>query len=59
MRWSSICGRPPQYNPMYTFETGKEYQVPLNESGERVISPFGFVRKLEIIREELYEDENE
>lgn len=50
---------PPQYNPMYTFETGKEYQVPLNESGERVISPFGFVRKLEIIREELYEDENE
>ena len=47
----------PQYCPMYTFETGKEYQVPLNETGEFIVSPFEFVRKLEIIREELYEDE--
>ena len=42
---------------MYTFEEGQEYNIPLNESGDFVVSPFAFVSKLKIRREELYEDE--
>lgn len=45
----------PQNNYLYTFENGKEYAVPLNETGEEVISPFGFVKKLNIDREELFD----
>ena len=45
----------PQNNYLYTFENGKEYAVPLNETGDEVISPFEFVKKLNIDREELFD----
>ena len=46
----------PNRNTMYTFEYGNSYSVPVNNSGEKIESPFGFVEKLEIVREELYDD---
>lgn len=46
----------PSRNGLYTFELGNSYAVPVNNSGITVESPFGFVDKLEIIREELYDD---
>lgn len=46
----------PQSNYLYTFENGKDYAVPLNETGDEVYSPFEFVKKLNIDREELFED---
>jgi len=46
----------PTKNGMYTFETSSSYAVPVNNSGETVDSPFCFAEKLEIIREELYDD---
>lgn len=45
----------PQKNYLYTFENGKEYAVPLNETGEVIQSPFVFVKKFNIDREELFE----
>lgn len=47
----------PTQNYMYTFEAGNSYFVPLNKSGEEIISPFSFVEKLQILREELYDDD--
>ena len=48
---------PPGKNPLYTFESGMRYVVPLNISGDNVESPFEFVTQLRINREELYNDE--
>lgn len=45
----------PQNNYLYTFENGKAYVVPLNETGEEIFSPFEFVRKFNIDREELFD----
>ena len=41
---------------LYAFETGKSYEVELNRSGMTVLSPFSFASRLEIMREELYDD---
>ena len=49
---------PPAKSGMYTFETGNSYQISVNNSGVKIYSPFEFVEKLEIIREELYDDGN-
>ena len=49
---------PPAKSNMYTFETGNSYQISVNNSGVKIYSPFEFVEKLEIIREELYDDGN-
>jgi len=46
----------PQKNYLYTFESGKDYSIPLNESGDEIISPFGFVKRFNIDREELFND---
>lgn len=46
----------PWRNTMYTFETNTSYHVPVNHTGDMVEAPFGFVKRLEIIREELYDD---
>ena len=48
---------PPHINPLYTFESGMHYQVPVNATGDMVESPFGFVGRLRIEREELYDGE--
>lgn len=46
----------PSQNTMYTFETGGSYPVTLNSSGMTVDSPFSFIDRLVITREELYDD---
>ncbi len=48
---------PPQINPIYTFESGMSYPIPVNTTGDMVESPFGFVGRLRIEREELYDGE--
>lgn len=49
-------GIPPEVNPMYTFELEENCPVEVNHTGDTIESPFGFVRKLKIIREELCDD---
>lgn len=46
----------PQTNPIYTFENGKSYIIPLNHTGDTVEAPFAFISRLDITREELYDD---
>ena len=46
----------PFAEPLYTFESRTSYDVEVNESGETVKSPFGFVKCVSIKREELYDD---
>jgi len=46
----------PNYNHMYTFETDWEHQVPFNQTGDYMNAPFHFIERVEIKREELYED---
>ena len=47
----------PTQNSMYTFESGNVYPVAVNNSGIVIDSPFEFADKLEIVREELYDDD--
>lgn len=47
----------PTQNSMYTFEAGNVYSVPVNNSGAVIESPFSFVDKFEIVREELYDND--
>lgn len=47
---------PPYSNPLYTFEHGADYVVPVNNTGDTVEAPFGFIRRLTVAREELYDD---
>ena len=47
---------PPYSNPLYTFENGESYVIPVNHTGDTVKAPFGFIRRLTIKREELYDD---
>ena len=44
------------FDVLYSFDAGKEYEVPLNESGVNVKSPYAFVRQLLIEREEVYDN---
>ncbi len=46
----------PSKNPIYTFNSDKKYDISINNSGLTIQSPFAFVKKLEIIREEIYDD---
>lgn len=46
----------PCHNPLYTFESKASYSVPVNHTGDQVEAPFGFIRRFNIIREELYDD---
>lgn len=47
---------PPYINPLYTFESDDIHDIPVNYSGDCVKSPFSFISRLNIIREELYDD---
>ena len=47
----------PAENSLYTFDYDEDYPVMLNNSGKTVSSPFSFVQKIKIEREELYQDE--
>lgn len=46
----------PRVNPLYTFEDRCTYSVPVNKTGDTLESPFGFVQRMNIKREELYDD---
>lgn len=46
----------PKTNRLYTFEHNKEYYIPLNYTGDKVKSPFGYIDRLIIEREELFDD---
>jgi len=46
----------PSANPLYTFESKAGYTVPVNTAGDTIDAPFGFVKRLKISREELYDD---
>ncbi len=45
----------PKKNRLYTPEYGQSYTIPLNNSGCTLQSPYVFIKKLELSREELYE----
>lgn len=47
----------PMENKLYSFDTGRIYPIGLNNSGMKIESPFAFASKIEIIREELYDDD--
>lgn len=49
-------GLPPEKNLMYTFPIEEESLVEVNHTGDTIQSPFGFIRKLNMIREELWDD---
>lgn len=46
----------PQINPLYSLEDQGNYSVPVNATGDTVESPFRFIQRLNIRREELYDD---
>lgn len=46
----------PAANSMYFFETEDNYQIPINNSGICISSPYRFASRLEVTREELYDD---
>ena len=45
------------YDSLYSFDVGKDFAVPLNRSGIDIGSPFGFVERIEIEREEVYDND--
>lgn len=49
---------PPSRNTLYVIGSGsgREYEVPLNRSGDTVRVPFDFISCFRIVREELYND---
>lgn len=46
----------PRDNRLYTFDYNKEYSIPFNYTGERVKSPFSFIGRFIIEREEIFND---
>ncbi|MCR4586959.1 MAG: hypothetical protein K5682_01000 [Lachnospiraceae bacterium] len=46
----------PRENPLYTFNHNEEFMVPLNYTGDEIESPFGFIERFIIEREELFKD---
>lgn len=45
------------YDSLYSFDVGKDFAVPLNRIGADIDSPFGFVERIEIEREEVYDND--
>lgn len=49
---------PPIESSLYSIEAEKNHEVEINKSGVYISSPFAFINKFELVREELYDDEN-
>ena len=49
---------PPVESSLYSIEAEKNHEVEINKSGVHISSPFVFISKFELVREELYDDEN-
>ena len=45
------------YDSLYSFDVGKDFIVPLNRIGSDIESPFGFIERIEIEREEVYDND--
>jgi len=45
------------YDSLYSFDVGKNFVVPLNHIGVDIESPFGFIERIEIEREEVYDND--
>ena len=45
------------YDSLYSFDVGKDFAVPVNRIGINIASPFGFVKGIEIEREEVYDND--
>jgi len=52
-----VSGRAVDYGELYVFDSGKDFRIPLNDSGVDVDSPYGFVKQLRIEREGVHIDE--
>lgn len=48
---------PPTESILYSFETGQNCEVEMNKSGMKITSPYTFINKFELVREELYDDD--
>lgn len=48
--------RSPLVNPFYTFDSTDRYKVPFNQAGDFIASPFEFVERFILTREELYDE---
>ncbi|MBR3358686.1 MAG: hypothetical protein IKG46_12785 [Solobacterium sp.] len=46
----------PEGRKITELDAGKNYRIPVGRSGFEIISPYGFVKRLEIDREENYDD---
>lgn len=55
-KFDVLMEQTPFAEPLYTFESRTSYEVNVNESGEFIKSPFGFVKRVIIEREELFDD---
>lgn len=45
-----------EYDRLYMFEQERGYKIPLNQTGEFIMSPFKFVTGVQIEREEIYDN---
>lgn len=45
------------YDSLYSFDVGKDFVVPLNRIGIDIDSPFGFIERIVIEREEVYDND--
>ena len=49
---------PPIDNLMYSLEYGHNYDIEVNKSGMKIQTPFAFISRLDLVREELYDDDS-
>ena len=50
---------PPVDNPIYDLEGKQDCEIEVNRSGMEIAAPFEFIKRLELSREELYDDDNQ
>ena len=48
----------PEDNPLYSLAGDKQYPIEINHSGIMISAPFHYIRRLKLVREEVYDDEN-
>ncbi len=49
---------PPADNMLYSLETGGSFDIDVNKSGMKITTPFAFISKLRLVREEVYDDDS-
>lgn len=46
-----------EFDSLYTLESGKSYQVPMNQTGHYLTSAYSFIESLKVVREEIYDSD--